>query len=90
MQKSIFKQDERFHAGYDNHFDHCRCGPKLAPEASPEPAEFTTGRHLRSVGVDRALPSGAVRSENRTSKQGSFPVPTTEPVGQSANDEFLS
>jgi len=24
MQKSIFKQGERFHAGFDNHFDHCR------------------------------------------------------------------
>jgi hypothetical protein len=38
MQKSIFKQGERFHAGYDNHFDHCRRRPKLAAEASPEPA----------------------------------------------------
>jgi hypothetical protein len=64
MQKSIFKQGERFHAGYDNHFDHCRRMP--AAEASPEPAKFTTGCYLCTAGVDRALSSGTVRSENRT------------------------
>jgi hypothetical protein len=30
IQKSIFMQGGRFHAGHDNHFDHCRCGLKLA------------------------------------------------------------
>jgi hypothetical protein len=53
MQKSIFKQGERFHAGCDNHFDHGRCRP--AAEGMPERAKFTIGRHLSSAGVERAL-----------------------------------
>ena len=48
------------------------CTP--AAEASPELAKFTTGGHLRSAGVDRALLSASVRSENGTNQQGFFLV----------------
>jgi hypothetical protein len=90
MQKSIFKQGERFHAGDDNHFDHCRRRPKLAAEAAREPAKFTTGCHLACGWADRALPSASGRSENRTKKQGSFLVRPASQLDNPLNDELLT